>query len=144
VEHSAAQASEGRNPVTKRQSKEIAKILNHISRTLAGQSFKALVKQLWPQYADTYAAKVANPIDLSTIKIKVKNDKYLFIDEFRADVILLYQNSVNFNGIKHIITSAALEVRNTILKAISEMEEGKRYTRSSIRRVIGAGKEFSS
>jgi hypothetical protein len=128
-----AQANEGRILITKLQSKEIAKILHHISRTLAGQSFKAPVKQLWPQYADTYAAKVANPIDLSTIEMKVKNDTDLSIDELRADVFLLYQNSIDFNGIEHIITSAALEVRNTILNAISEVEEGKGYTRASIR-----------
>jgi hypothetical protein len=129
----SAQANEGRTLITKRQSKDIAKILHHISRTLAGQSFKAPVKQLWPQYADTYAAKVANPIDLSTIEMKAKNDTYLFIDELRADVFLLHQNSIDFNGIEHIITSAALEVRNTVLDAISEVEEGKGYTRASIR-----------
>ena len=128
-----AQANEGRILITKLQSKEIAKILHHISRTLAGQSFKAPVKQLWPEYADTYAAKVPNPIDLGTIEMKVKNDTYLSIDELRADVFLLYQNSIDFNGIEHIITSAALEVRNTILNAISEVEEGKGYTRASIR-----------
>ena len=55
------------------------------------------------------------------------------MDDFRADVILLYENSVNFNGIDHIITSAALKVRDTILKAISNMEEGKGSTRASPR-----------
>jgi hypothetical protein len=91
------------------------------------------VKQLWPEYADTYATKVPNLIDLSTIEMKVKNDIYLSIDEFRADVILLYQNSIDFNGIEHIITSAALEVRDMILKVISDMEEGKGSTRASAR-----------
>jgi hypothetical protein len=139
VEHSVAtsptksQANGVQTRITKRQSKEITKTLNQISRTLAGQSFKAPVKQLWPEYADTYAVKVPNPIDLGTIEIKVKNDIYLSIDEFRADVILLYQNSVDFNGIEHIITSAALEVRDTILKAINDMEEGKGSTRASTR-----------
>ena len=86
------------------------------------------MKKLWPEYADTYAAKVLHPIDLGTIEVKVKNDIYPSIDEFRADVLLLYQNSVDFNGADHIITSAAIEVRDTILEAISNIQEGKDNT----------------
>jgi bromodomain-containing factor 1 len=114
--------------VTKRQAKEITKTLNHITQTLAGQSFKAPVEQLWPKYADAYAAKVPNPIDLGTIEMKLKNNIYSSMNDIRADVILLYQNSVDFNGTDHIITSAALEVQDTILKAISDIEEGKNST----------------
>ena len=102
--------------------------MNHISRTLVGQSFKAPVKQLWPECADTYAEKVPNPIDLGTIERKVKNDMYPSMDELRADVILLYQNSVDFNGADHIITSAAVEVRDTILGAIRNIQKGKDST----------------
>ncbi len=124
-------------PITKLQAKEIANTLNHISRTQAGQSFKAPVEQLWPECAEVYAAKVPNPIDLGTMEMKVKNNIYPSMDDFRADAILLYENSLAFNGIDHIITSAALEVRDTILKAISDMEEGKGNTilRASIRRL---------
>lgn len=86
------------------------------------------MKLLWPAYADTYAAKVPNPIDLGTIEMKVKNEMYSSIDELRVDVILLYQNSVDFNGIDHIITSTAVEVRDTILEAISDIQEGKDST----------------
>jgi hypothetical protein len=119
--------------LTKRQAKDLASTLSHISRTQAGQSFKAPVEQLWPDCADAYAAKVPNPIDLGTIETKVKNNIYHSIEDFKVDVVLLYQNSVDFNGIDHIITSAALEVQDTILKAISDMEEGKGSTRTSIR-----------
>ncbi len=87
------------------------------------------MKLLWPEYADTYAAKVPNPIDLGTIEMKVRDKMYPSIDELRADVILLYQNSVGFNGTDHIIiTSAAIKVRDTILKAISDIQEGKDST----------------
>jgi hypothetical protein len=55
------------------------------------------------------------------------------MDNFRANAILLHQNSVDFNGIDHIVTSAALEVRDAILKAISDIEKGKGSTRASPR-----------
>lgn len=99
--------------------------MNHIRQTTAGQSFKAPVQQLWPECAGAYAAKVPNPIDLGTIQLKVKNNIYLSVDDFKADVDLLYQNSVDFNGVEHIITSTALEIRDAILSALEDMEEGK-------------------
>jgi bromodomain-containing factor 1 len=67
----------------------------------------------------------------------VKNNIYPSIDDFRANAILLYENSLAFNGIDYIITSAALEVRDTILKAISDIKESKGSTisRASTRRL---------
>jgi Bromodomain len=60
--------------------------------------------------------------------MKVKNNIYPSIDDFKADVILLYKNSLNFNGINYIVTSVALKVRDMILKAISDIEGGKGST----------------
>jgi hypothetical protein len=110
--------------ITKRESECLAKTLRHISRTRAGSSFKAPVKELWPNCAEAYAAKVPNAIDLGTMEMKLKNDLYRSTTDFEADVALLYQNSVDFNGISHPVTSAAVEVRNAILHAVSEMEKG--------------------
>jgi hypothetical protein len=62
------------------------------------------------------------------MEIKVKNNIYPFIGDFRANAILLYKNSLAFNSIDYIITSAALKVRDTILKAISNIKEGKGST----------------
>ncbi len=128
--------NEVQTPFTKLQAREIANTLNDISRTQAGQSFRAPVKQLWPECAEVYAVKVPNPIDLGIMEMKIKNNAYHSLDDFRADAILLYENSLAFNGIDHIVTSAALEVRDTILKAISDVDEGKGSTtlRASIRK----------
>jgi hypothetical protein len=60
--------------------------------------------------------------------MKVKNNIYPSINDFKADVILLYKNSFNFNSINYIVTSVALKVRDTILKAISDIEGGKGST----------------
>ena len=71
------------------------------------------------------------------MEMKLKNNIYPSIDNFRADAILLYENSLAFNGIDHIVTSVALELRDTILKAISDVEGGKCSTalRPLIRRL---------
>jgi hypothetical protein len=67
----------------------------------------------------------------------VKNNIYPSIDDFRANAILLYENSLTFNSINYIITSAALKVKDTILKAISDMKKGKGSTisKASTRRL---------
>lgn len=83
------------------------------------------MEQLWPEYTGVYTTKVLRPINLGTIQAKVKNNIYSSVDDFRANIVLLYQNSVDFNSIDNIITSATLEVRDTILKATNDTEEGK-------------------
>jgi hypothetical protein len=118
--------------MTKRESECLVKTLRHISRTRAGWSFKAPVEKLWPNCAAAYAAKIPNAIDLGTMEMKLKNDLYRSTTDFKADVALLYQNSVDFNGISHAVTSAAIEVRNAILNAVSEMEKGKTSTGASV------------
>jgi Bromodomain len=69
-----------------------------------------------------------NTLNLSTIEIKVKNNIYPSISDFRANAILFYENSFTFNSIDYIITSAALKVKDTILKAISNIKESKSST----------------
>lgn len=97
-------------------------ILTHISRTPAAKSFEAPVERLWPEFAAAYAATVLNPIDLGNIQLKVHNRTYPSIDVLRADVSLLYRNSVDFNGINHPITSSAAEVRDMIFNALNDIE----------------------
>jgi len=107
-------------PITEEQAKTIFGVLYDIRQSKAGQSFKAPVEKLWPQYANAYNTKISNPIDLETIEIKMKQDLYPSLDKFRLDIELLYQNSVEFNGTDHFITRDALEVRNILLDAIGE------------------------
>ena len=76
--------------------------------------------------------QIPNAIDLGTMEMKLKKDLYRSTTDFKADVALLYQNSVDFNGINHPVTSAAIEVRNAILLAVSEMEKGKTSTGASV------------
>ena len=57
--------------------------------------------------------------------MKLKDNIYPSMDAFRADAILLYQNSIDFNGIDHTIASAALEARERFLKAINDIEGGE-------------------
>lgn len=102
------------NTITPYEAKEIVKILKNVLRTNDGKNFRAPVSMLWPNFADAYYAKVLNPIDLGTIETKVKEHKYGTWGEFRADMQLIADNALLFNGENHPITKAGESVRSSV------------------------------
>jgi bromodomain-containing factor 1 len=101
--------------------KEITKILKNAARTHSGKNFRAPVRQLWPGFAEQYDAKILNQIDLSTMEKKLKDGLYPTLQAVRDDVQLLYNNAVLFNGDPHTITTAALEVRDSLFVKLNNL-----------------------
>jgi len=108
-------------PISPYQSKEIIKILKAVAKTKDGKNFRAPVRTLWPNFADQYAAKIPNEIDLATMETKVREGKYAAMSDFKADVQLLYDNALTFNGDPHLVTKAADAVRQAILEKASKV-----------------------
>jgi hypothetical protein len=104
--------------ITEYERNELIKIIKNALRTLAGRHFRAPARVLWPKFADEHRATVLNPIDLGTIEDKLKRKKYRSIDDFKADIQLLYNNAVLFNGIDHNLARAAGTVRDSILSKL--------------------------
>ena len=102
------------NSITTYESKEIVKVLKNILRTNDGKNFRAPVSTLWPNFAEAYYAKVPNPIDLGTIETKVRDGQYPTWGDFRADIQLIADNAMLFNGENHPITKAGETVRNSL------------------------------
>ena len=100
--------------ITPHEAKEISKILKNILRTNDGKNFRAPVSTLWPNFAEAYYAKVPNPIDLGTIETRVRDGTYLTWGNFRADIQLIANNALLFNGENHPITKAGEAVRNSV------------------------------
>ncbi|TQS36079.1 hypothetical protein Golomagni_03481 [Golovinomyces magnicellulatus] len=105
--------------ITAYQSKEIIKILRNISRTNSGKNFRQPVAVLWPSIADNYAAKISHPMDLSTIEKKLKEDAYSSMNDLKADVHLIYNNSVIFNSAENPLSKCAMETRNALFNKLS-------------------------
>jgi bromodomain-containing factor 1 len=108
-------------PITTYEGKEISKIVNSVMKTPAGRNFRAAVSVLWPTFAESYATKVSYPIDLKTIEKKIRTNVYPTKEDFKADVRLIYDNAVIFNGPDHTVTMAAQEVRDAILTMTSNL-----------------------
>ncbi|RKF57304.1 Bromodomain-containing factor 1 [Erysiphe neolycopersici] len=107
--------------ITSYQAKEITKIIRNISRTNAGKNFRQPVAVLWPSIAENYASKISNPMDLSTIEKKLKEEVYHTMNDLKADVHLIYNNSVIFNTAENPVSKFAMETRNTLFSKFSSI-----------------------
>lgn len=79
----------------------------------------------------TYKNIIKNPIDLGTIKSKVKNKSYLNFDSYMADIDLMKDNCKLFNGDNHTLTEIAIticdkcrEYREENMEALYDLEKG--------------------
>lgn len=107
-------------PISAYQVKEIRRILSGIKKTKNGGYFKDSVVKLWPWLAESYVAKISEPVDLSELERGLKDNVYPTLGEFKRKLSLLYKNAVEFNGATHDITRAGLNVVETVwTKALS-------------------------
>ncbi|KAM3065303.1 transcription initiation at TATA-containing promoter protein [Clarireedia jacksonii] len=108
-------------PISHHQMREINRILKNILKTQAGKNFKAPVAVLWPAFAESYAARIPNEIDLGTMEKKLRNGTYKTINDLRADLDLLYDNAVTFNGEDHLVAKAANDVRMSMFEKLANL-----------------------
>ncbi|KAI1388512.1 Bromodomain-containing protein [Hypoxylon trugodes] len=107
--------------ITPFQNKQLRLVLAGIKKTKNGINFRQSVERLWPGLWEDYKNKVENPVDISLFESKLREDKYTNYGAFKADLQLLYQNSVAFNGESNGITLAARMVRDNILNKLGEI-----------------------
>jgi transcription initiation factor TFIID subunit 2 len=69
-----------------------------------------------PQYFEIIPRKDAR--DLRTIGQKLNNDKYDAVEAFEADLALMVQNAITFNGAESEVGLIALQMRNTVHEVI--------------------------
>ncbi|KAI0454441.1 hypothetical protein F5B21DRAFT_504345 [Xylaria acuta] len=112
-------------PITPHQNKRTREVLGNVKKTKNGGNFKKSVQELWPGLWNDYRAKVDNPVDISSMEVKLREDKYANYGEFKADVNQLYENAVIFNGLQHDVTLAAAQVRDYILVRMPEIIHSK-------------------
>lgn len=112
-------------PITPFQNKRTREVLGNVKKTKNGGNFRKSVQELWPGLWNEYAAKIENPVDISLMEAKLREDKYANYGEFKADVNQLYENAVLFNGPVHDVTRAAAQVRDYILVRMPEIIQTK-------------------
>ncbi|RWA13082.1 hypothetical protein EKO27_g2035 [Xylaria grammica] len=108
-------------PITPYQNKRTREVLANVKKTKNGGNFRKSVQELWPGLWNDYSAKIDNPVDISLMEVKLREDKYANYGEFKADVNQLYENAVLFNGVLHDVSRAAAQVRDYILVRMPEI-----------------------
>ncbi|KAI1821047.1 Bromodomain-containing protein [Xylaria intraflava] len=63
-------------PITPYQNKKTREVLANVKKTKTGGNFRKPVQELWPGLWNDYKAKIENPIDISAIEVKLREDKY--------------------------------------------------------------------
>lgn len=76
-----------------------------------------LIPESWPfhkpvnkKLVKDYYDVIKSPMDLEAIKKKVQSHTYHKREEFLADVELMMQNSVSYNGPEHAVTTTSLKI----------------------------------
>jgi bromodomain-containing factor 1 len=101
--------------------KEIIKHVKNAVRTADGKNFRLPVTDLWPQLAESYAAKISKPMDLATLEKNLRNNVYPTLKEVREDIQLLHGNAVTFNGPDHDVTKSAERLSSSLTGKISNI-----------------------
>lgn len=112
------------------QRREIRKSLGKAKKTKNGGHFRDSVQRLWPTLWDTYVAKIERPMDLGKIDrdLREPESPYITFGDVKADLGLIFTNTLAFNGPTHDVTAAALNAVKTIwneVKTIPEEEPAK-------------------
>jgi Transcription factor involved in chromatin remodeling, contains bromodomain len=75
-----------------------------------------------PTYFDTIPRKDAR--DLKTIRQKLDTDKYDSVEAFEADMALMIQNAITFNGAESDAGRLAVAVRNRMRELLENWKSG--------------------
>ncbi|KAI1506451.1 hypothetical protein F5X99DRAFT_403815 [Biscogniauxia marginata] len=111
--------------ITEYQNKQIRQILASIKKTKNGGFFRNSVEKLWPTLWNDYKMRIDNPVDLASIEARLRAEEYANYGAFKADVQLLYDNSLTFNGPDNAVTVGAALVRDQIFTKLPEVSKMK-------------------
>ncbi|KAK2720741.1 transcription initiation factor TFIID subunit 1-like isoform X2 [Artemia franciscana] len=70
-----------------------------------------------------YCTIVQNPMDLQTMREKVRSKAYHSREEFLADVTLIFENSKRYNGPNHLYTLTAKSILELCIQRFKEKED---------------------
>ena len=109
-----------------------------ITQQLIAHPMSAIFRQ--PVTDENYLAKIAEPIDLGTIKKKIKDGNYLNYKEWMRDVDLVFENSIEFNGRDSVTGGIAVFMQNKARKLMKRInwfnhQNFEEYVRSVYRAV---------
>ncbi|TVY90313.1 Bromodomain-containing factor [Lachnellula willkommii] len=118
----SAAAQTDSKPISDYQMREIIKILKNSAKSKDGRNFVKPVAEMWPLLAESYTARIQNPIDLSTMEQKLKSSAYPNLDAVKDDARLIASNAAEFNSSEHIVAVSARVVQGYLISRIDNIK----------------------
>ncbi|TVY43926.1 Bromodomain-containing factor [Lachnellula subtilissima] len=94
-------------PISDYEMRETVKILKNSAKSKDGRNFVKPVAEMWPLLAESYTAKIQNPVDLATMEQRLKSFAYPNLDAVKDDAKLIASNAAEFNGHAHVVAASA-------------------------------------
>jgi bromodomain-containing factor 1 len=111
------------SPMTNAQNKFLLERIRNTKKIKVSLAFKDPVDHVLLNIP-TYPDLVSNPMDLSTMESKLKENRYTYVREFMADLDQMIENSELFNNKQHPVTQAGYNLRAYFLKGMGKMPRG--------------------
>ncbi|KAF3761035.1 hypothetical protein M406DRAFT_73479 [Cryphonectria parasitica EP155] len=107
-------------PITTYQIFELWRILRQVARTEHGREFWPPAREMWPAQWSRHAHRVAEPVDMSTMRKKLFRRAYASMGAFRSDVDRLRDNAERFFGEGAEVAMAARRTVDDIYAMMGE------------------------
>ncbi|KAK6360396.1 hypothetical protein TWF730_006538 [Orbilia blumenaviensis] len=116
-------------PMPIHQSKFALSNLKNIKRLKDAQAFLFPVDPI-KLSLPTYFEIVKNPMSLADIERKLTSNEYHNPEELKADIHLMVQNSILFNGLEHAVTQSGIHIRDKYLHILEKMPPAEIISKS--------------
>ncbi|KAK6528234.1 hypothetical protein TWF281_009481 [Arthrobotrys megalospora] len=117
------------DPMPMHQSKFALSNLKNIKRLKDAQAFLHPVDPV-KLSLPTYFEIVKNPMSLQDVERKLVSNEYHDPEELKADIHLMVQNSILFNGVEHAVTQSGIHIRDKYLHALEKMPPAEIISKS--------------
>ncbi len=106
--------------MTKARSKHLLHGLKNLKRTKDAGAFNAPVDPV-KLNIPTYPEIIKHPMDLGTMEEKLKEDRYVSVEEYIGDFDQIIENSAMFNGPEHTVTKAASRLKPGFERSLANL-----------------------
>ena len=101
-------------------------------RQAATHKYSSLFTQpVTDEEAKGYSTVVYRPIDLTMIKKRIENGQVRTTNEFQRDIMLMFQNAIMYNSIKHEVFQMTGEMQKEVLESIEDFINDQKSSTSS-------------
>ena len=107
-------------PLTKAQHKFLQSSIRNLKRTKDASFFNVPVDPV-KLNIPSYPSVIKNPMDLGTMEANLKHERYQTVEEVIADLHLIVNNTVTFNGPEHLVTKAAFSLQAGFERMLSNL-----------------------